>query len=70
MAASPTIERTALSSITVTRSEQGFDVKWQREGRPTRRQFSDLGTAIGQAFALSAWMDAPVIDMTDQPVAD
>ncbi|MEL6530306.1 MAG: hypothetical protein AAFQ27_10105 [Pseudomonadota bacterium] len=53
-----------LQSITVSRCERGFEVRWQRDGRPTRRQFGDLGSAIGQAYTLASLLEQPVLDLT------
>lgn len=57
-------EAPCLNSITVSRSERGFEVRWQRDGRPTRRQFTDLRSAIGQAYTLASLLDQPVLDLT------
>lgn len=59
-----------LRSITVTRAARGFAVTWQRDGRPTRREFTDLGSAIGQAYTLASLLDAPVLDLTAERVAE
>ena len=59
-----------LHSITVSRTERGFVVRWQREGRPTRREFTDLGSAIGQAYTLASMLDMPVLDRTAEHAAE
>ena len=58
--------RPRLSSVVIARSERGFAVSWQRDGRPTRREFSDLGSATGHAYSLAALRDLPVLDLTGE----
>jgi hypothetical protein len=53
-----------LETVTVTRSHRGFEVCWQREGRPTSRQLSDLGSAFHLAYQVAGLRDLPVIDLT------
>ncbi|MEO1648053.1 MAG: hypothetical protein AAFR32_04460, partial [Pseudomonadota bacterium] len=71
MTAAPTTKAgMRLPAISVSRCERGFEVRWQRDGRPTLRQFSDLGSAIGQAYTLAALLDQPVLDLTAEQTAE
>jgi len=56
-----------LQSATIARCERGFEVRWQRDGRPTRRQFTEYGSATAFAYQLSSLRDLPVIDLTGDP---
>ncbi len=56
-----------LQSATIARCERGFEVRWQRDGRPTRRQFHEYASATAFAYQLASLRDLPVIDLTGGP---
>lgn len=63
-ASTPT--RPTIGTVTIARFERGFSVGWQRDGRPTRREFGDLGSAIAHAYQLAILRDLAVLDLTGE----
>jgi len=53
-----------LQSVVIARSDRGFEVRWQRDGRPTRRELTDLGGTFHLAYQAASLSDSPVIDLT------
>ncbi|MEE4206937.1 MAG: hypothetical protein V2I39_11645 [Erythrobacter sp.] len=60
--------RPRLQSVTIARADRGFAVSWQRDGRPTRREFGNLGAAVGHAYTVAALHDLAVVDLTGDDV--
>lgn len=56
-----------LSAVTITRADRGFAVNWARDGRPTRREFGDLGSALHVAHQAAAMGNLAVVDLTGDP---
>lgn len=57
----------AIRTVTIARCERGWSVQWQRDGRPTRREFADMGSAVAHAYTLAALCDLAVLDLTGDP---
>lgn len=53
-----------IGTVTIARCDRGFTVAWQRDGRPTRREFGDFGQAIAQAYQIAALHELAVLDLT------
>ncbi|MEE4152565.1 MAG: hypothetical protein V2I27_00240 [Erythrobacter sp.] len=58
------VERPKLPSIVIARSHGGYVVAWRRDGRPTRRTFTELGAAIAHAHQAALLLDLALVDLT------
>jgi hypothetical protein len=67
MTAQPSPRPAPIQSVTISRADRGWSVAWQRDGRPTRREFGDLGSAVAHAYQLAALHDLAVLDLSGDP---
>jgi hypothetical protein len=53
-----------IGAVTVSRCDRGFRIEWQRGGRPTRRAFGDLGSALHFAHQAASLNNLAIVDLT------
>lgn len=60
-------EHPRIHAVTITRTPRGFSVAWARDGRSTRRDFGDLGSALHVAHQAATIGDLAIVDLTGDP---